>query len=89
MSFHFGPLSLVFDYLRNPSSANHTVTSGRIETPLQLKSVEMLGPDIPTPFAIKRKGEAKEVAELIAWLLSDSTKYISGTVELIDGCWIC
>lgn len=56
---------------------------------MQLKSVEMLGPDIPTPFAIKRKGEATEVAQLIAWLLSDSTKYISGTVELIDGGWIC
>lgn len=49
----------------------------------------MLGPNIPTPFAIKRKGEAAEVAQLIAWLLSDSTKYISGTVELIDGGWIC
>lgn len=63
--------------------------SGRIETPLQRRSVSMLGTDAPSPFVIKRKGEATEVAELIAWLLSDSTKYITGTVELIDGGWIC
>lgn len=56
---------------------------------MQLQSVSSLGVNVPTPYKIKRKGEASEVAELIAWLLSDSTKYISGTVELIDGCWVC
>jgi hypothetical protein len=61
------------------------IGSGRIKTLMQLQSVSSLGGKIPTPYSIKRKGEAAEVAELIAWLLSDSTKYISGTVELIDG----
>ncbi|KAL1890782.1 hypothetical protein Sste5346_008107 [Sporothrix stenoceras] len=65
------------------------VAPGRIETPLQLQAVSSLGENDTAPYSIKRKGEAKEVAELIAWLLSDSTKYISGTVELIDGCWVC
>jgi NAD(P)-dependent dehydrogenase (short-subunit alcohol dehydrogenase family) len=54
-----------------------------------LKSVETLGPNIPTPYAIKRKGEADEVASAIVWLLSDVTKFVSGTIQLVDGAWIC
>jgi NAD(P)-dependent dehydrogenase (short-subunit alcohol dehydrogenase family) len=39
--------------------------------------------------AIKRKGLAAEVAELIAWLLCDGSKFMSGTVQSIDGAWAC
>lgn len=39
--------------------------------------------------AIKRKGQATEVANLIAWLLCDGSKYISGSVQAIDGAWAC
>lgn len=38
---------------------------------------------------IQRKGRPEEVAALIAWLLCDSSAYISGTVQVIDGCWMC
>lgn len=38
---------------------------------------------------IKREGQPSEIASLVAWLLCDESKYITGTVQLIDGGWIC
>jgi 3-oxoacyl-[acyl-carrier protein] reductase len=38
---------------------------------------------------IKRMGTGPEVAELVAWLLCDKAKFITGTVSLIDGGWCC
>jgi NAD(P)-dependent dehydrogenase (short-subunit alcohol dehydrogenase family) len=38
---------------------------------------------------IKRLGKATEVAELIAWLLCEQSGFITGTVQNIDGGWIC
>jgi hypothetical protein len=34
---------------------------------------------------IRRKGAPEEVAALIAWLVCDETRYITGTVQHIDG----
>ena len=39
--------------------------------------------------ALRRKGEAKEVANLIAWLLSNESSFVTGTTQNIDGGWIC
>lgn len=39
--------------------------------------------------ALKRKGSALEVANLVEWLLSDGATYITGTVQNIDGGWVC
>ena len=39
--------------------------------------------DIP----IKRKGQPEEVAALIAFLLGDESKFITGSVQSIDGGW--
>lgn len=38
---------------------------------------------------IKRVGKAEEAAALIAWLLCPMSKYITGTVQVIDGGWTC
>ena len=39
--------------------------------------------DIP----IKRKGQPEEVGALIAFLLGDESKFITGSVHSIDGGW--
>jgi NAD(P)-dependent dehydrogenase (short-subunit alcohol dehydrogenase family) len=62
---------------------------GLIETPMQQKSVETRGGEMNWKCQIMRKGAPQEVAALIAWLLCDDTQYISGTVQHIDGGWVC
>jgi NAD(P)-dependent dehydrogenase (short-subunit alcohol dehydrogenase family) len=39
--------------------------------------------------ALKRTGKAEEVASLVAFLLGDESKYISGGTHSIDGGWFC
>lgn len=40
-----------------------------------------------TSTALGRSGTPEEVAQLIAFLLSDESSYITGSVNLIDGGW--
>lgn len=35
----------------------------------------------------KRLGKPIEIAELVLWLLCDSSKFITATVQSIDGGW--
>lgn len=39
--------------------------------------------------AIPRWGEAGEVASLVAFLLGDESKFITGATYSIDGGWFC
>lgn len=39
--------------------------------------------------ALRRKGQAEEVAKLVAFLLSDESSYITGNAISIDGGWNC
>lgn len=39
--------------------------------------------------ALGRKGQSSEVANLVEWLLSDGSSFITGTVQNIDGGWVC
>jgi len=41
------------------------------------------------PGALARKGDAEEVAKLIAFLLSPESGFVNGVVVPIDGGWIC
>jgi NAD(P)-dependent dehydrogenase (short-subunit alcohol dehydrogenase family) len=41
------------------------------------------------PGALARKGDASEVAEVIVFLLSDSSSFVNGVVLPIDGGWMC
>lgn len=50
-----------------------------------LKKRDGIWPMIP----MKRAGQAIEVAEYIAWLLSDAASYVTGTVQVCDGGWSC
>jgi NAD(P)-dependent dehydrogenase (short-subunit alcohol dehydrogenase family) len=38
---------------------------------------------------LKRIGQPKEVAELVAWLLCDGSTFITGAVNVVDGGWVC
>jgi NAD(P)-dependent dehydrogenase (short-subunit alcohol dehydrogenase family) len=39
--------------------------------------------------ALRRKGKAEEVAELIVYLLGDGASYITGNAVSVDGGWQC
>lgn len=39
--------------------------------------------------ALKRSGQANEVAELIAYLLGDGASFITGNAVSVDGGWNC
>lgn len=53
------------------------------------KVTEHRGEGMPWVQHIKREGQPSEVAALICWLLCDESQYISGTVQQIDGAWVC
>ena len=36
-----------------------------------------------------RKGQPEEVARLIAFLLGDDSSYITGSVQVVDGGYLC
>ena len=50
-------------------------------------STDLFGPS--DPGALARKGDAEEVAKLIAYLLSPDSSFVNGVVYPIDGGWIC
>ena len=49
------------------------------------ESVEKLEKQSPIPMG--REGNASEVAELICFLISDASSYMTGTIQSIDGGW--
>jgi NAD(P)-dependent dehydrogenase (short-subunit alcohol dehydrogenase family) len=56
------------------------VAPGVIATERNVEA-DSLAPDVP----LGRPGEPDEVAELVAWLVSESANYVTGTSVLIDG----
>ncbi|KAK5126985.1 hypothetical protein LTR85_008344 [Meristemomyces frigidus] len=68
----------------------NAVTPGSIETPLMHKrnALEGVEPSY-TETPINRLGTAEEVGNLIAWLLSDESAFVSGATYSIDGGWAC
>jgi NAD(P)-dependent dehydrogenase (short-subunit alcohol dehydrogenase family) len=66
------------------------VPRGSIETPLMHKRNALEDVDQtyhPTP--INRLGTSDECGNLIAWLLSDESTFVTGATYSVDGGWAC
>jgi NAD(P)-dependent dehydrogenase (short-subunit alcohol dehydrogenase family) len=55
----------------------------------QMSDCTNLGNPTTGGAAMGRQGKPEEVADLIAFLLSDNSSFISGAVHNIDGAWAC
>ncbi|TEA21733.1 Levodione reductase [Colletotrichum sidae] len=64
----------------------NAICPGKIDTPMSRASRDMHIMDEPV---LKRAGEAREVATVIVFLLSDESSYITGATIAIDGGWNC
>lgn len=68
----------------------NAIAPGMIETPMigavksDPKTMEAILQRIP----LKRIGKSEEVSELVVFLASDSSSYITGSVVVIDGGWL-
>jgi NAD(P)-dependent dehydrogenase (short-subunit alcohol dehydrogenase family) len=58
------------------------IAPGLIDGPMQQKSVATRGGEQVWKCQIMRRGTPFEVGSLITWLLCDSSKYITGTVQV-------
>src|SRR3989344_3162488 len=68
----------------------NAIAPGMIETPMieavksDPKTLETILQRVP----LKRAGRPEEVSELVAFLASDSSSYMTGAVVVIDGGWL-
>ncbi|KAF2726645.1 putative short chain dehydrogenase/ reductase [Polyplosphaeria fusca] len=71
----------------------NAIAPGIIATPMITQIEEYKGSKelfgAGDPGALRRKGDAEEVAELIVFLLSDQSSFINGTIVPVEGGWIC
>ena len=65
-----------------------TVKRGLIDTPM-LDGIADAVAQLNVPIPLGRHGSPQEVARLVAFLLSDESTYITGSVHTIDGGWLC
>lgn len=66
----------------------NVVMPGPIATPM-MEQVGAIVPDVEATFAaqtaVKRVGQAEEIAEAVVWLCSDAASYITGAAIPVDG----
>lgn len=74
-----------------PEIRVNAIAPGAIETPLLKHAMETLGTTElnNNDAAIKRNGTADEMANVIVFLLSDASSFVTGAVYSADGGWNC
>ncbi len=65
------------------------IAPGIIDSPMQAASRATRGGEMNWNSQIQRRGTCAEVASLIAFLICDESKFITGAVYHIDGGWVC
>ncbi|KAL1892463.1 hypothetical protein Sste5346_006973 [Sporothrix stenoceras] len=67
------------------------ICPGPIDTPmLRLASAHLSDDHLGLQNnAMQRFGQPKEVAQLVKWLLSEESSFVSGTTQVVDGGWVC
>ncbi|KAF1988495.1 NAD(P)-binding protein [Aulographum hederae CBS 113979] len=69
---------------------SNCIAPGPIDTPMVRQSEDIMGHGTGlAQIPLGRKGQVHEAANVIVWLLSDSSSYVSGSVQSIDGGWAC
>lgn len=67
----------------------NAVCPGLVQTPMLQGLIDEIGPEIVdmmvTQVPVGRKAEPHEIANLVAWLLSDDASYVNGSALPIDG----
>jgi 3alpha(or 20beta)-hydroxysteroid dehydrogenase len=62
----------------------NSVHPGYIKTPMMAAATDEEGGGIVSQIPLARMAETDEVAQLMVWLASDDSSYISGTEQIID-----
>ncbi|KIM93561.1 hypothetical protein OIDMADRAFT_46184 [Oidiodendron maius Zn] len=65
------------------------ICPGRIETPMMAKAATLSTAAFPSERCIKRPGMPNDVSSLIAFLLGDESRFITGSVYQVDGGRLC
>ncbi len=62
----------------------NSVHPGYIKTPMMAAATDEEGGGITAQIPLGRMADPDEVAQLMVWLASDASSYVSGTEQVID-----